>query len=129
MGTLNNEYSLLSVVFPDTLKLIGDGSFWGCPRLKGVEIPDAVTLIGGTTFSECDELKSVVIPDGANAFSMCKNLSKVVVLTVAPIDFFTSFIGCPKLRTVILLGVCHTKRWVGVDEGAERKNTCIIFTV
>lgn len=69
--------TLKSVTIPNSVKYIGMGAFRGCWGLTNVTIPNSVGNIEANTFSECYGLKSVTIPDSVkhidfNAFGYCK---------------------------------------------------------
>lgn len=97
-------YSLTSVTIPDSVTIIGDGTFSYCSGLTSVNIPSAVTYIGRTAFYVCRTLTSVTIPDsvtsiGNNAFTYCVNLASVTVKATTPpslgADALTSTDNCP----------------------------------
>jgi len=56
------EKNLTSVIIPNSVTIIGDGSF-GLNQLTSVTIPDGVTYIGHDAFG-WNQLTSVTIPDG-----------------------------------------------------------------
>ena len=60
-----------SVVFPDSIKVIGEWSFCGDNELESITIGQGVTIIGSTAFSECYSLKNVVIPDSVQTIGDC----------------------------------------------------------
>lgn len=57
----NTEFS--EVVFPETLKTIGERAFKGCRKLKAVRIPSLVKSIGAGAFSGCSSLESIIVDD------------------------------------------------------------------
>jgi hypothetical protein len=64
---------------PNSVTLIGSGSFYGCTELTSVTIPNSVTSICDYAFSGCTGLSSVTIPGsvtsiGISAFSKCTGL-------------------------------------------------------
>lgn len=68
----NNKY-IKSVVVPDTVKYIDDGSFYGCTALESVTFGNGVEEIGDYAFENCTSLSKVYIPVsvkkiGAEAF-------------------------------------------------------------
>ena len=71
----DSNYSLTSVILPDTLKVIGDDAFLDCFNLTCVELPDGLVSIGHRAFEETG-LTSLVIPAsvteiGSEAFQYC----------------------------------------------------------
>ncbi len=73
-------YELTTVVFPSTLKSIGNNAFWNAYSIKALDIPEGCETIGSSAFAYCFRLKKLVLPStlkslGDNAF---KNLSDLV---------------------------------------------------
>lgn len=76
-------FALREIIFPDTLKRIGSLAFLECGFLN-IKIPDSVTEIGGNAFSKCKNLTKVTIGKGLTAipeccFSNCSKLKEVVI--------------------------------------------------
>lgn len=72
------------VVLPNTIKYIGNKSFYYCFCLKEVVLPDSVIEIGHFAFSGCHYLKKVEIPRtvsivGKGVLSDCYFLSSIIV--------------------------------------------------
>jgi len=72
---------LEKVIFPDTLKEIGYGTFTSCEKLQNVELPKNLERIGSIAFSGCENLKSIKIPENVtqiedSAFAYCYNIEK-----------------------------------------------------
>ena len=55
-----NFFALLSVEFPNSLKKIGQGSFFGCKNLSRILIPDGVEIVEPDSFINCKNLSQVV---------------------------------------------------------------------
>ena len=73
-----------TVVMPETIKTIGEFSFYGCSRLLSLSIPNSVTTIIRYAFAECTSLASVTIPKsvssiGECAFEECPGLTSISV--------------------------------------------------
>lgn len=77
-----------SVEFPDSLRIIGEGAFSHCDKLKSVKFGNGIEKIGsqnddeGGFFAYCTELEKIEFPPslkylGQNAFYGCKNLRRV----------------------------------------------------
>ena len=60
-------------------KVIADGAFKGCKKLKSLTLPIGLLKIGNNAFTDCSSLQSIVIPHGVkyigiNAFTACHSL-------------------------------------------------------
>ena len=71
-----------TVKLPESVKAIGENTFWGCKSLSEVNLPEGMTVIGYGAFDDCDSLESVQIPDsiyslGNDLFSGCDNIKNV----------------------------------------------------
>jgi hypothetical protein len=73
---------LVSVILPDTLKVMREGLFSGCSKLATVIIPESVLVIENGVFSDCENLTHIEIP---------RNVKEIV-----PGQFY----GCSKLSTI-----------------------------
>lgn len=74
--------SILQVVVEEGVTTIGDGAFFACVNLKGVELGTDVKNIGWSAFSYCESLENVIVPKsvtvvGRWAFSNCTSLTDV----------------------------------------------------
>lgn len=84
-------YTKLShVIFPSTLKVIGEEAFQYGGRLNGsLSFPDALVSIGRSAFDCCSQINSVNFPSklqmiDQSAFSGCYNLSSIICNAVEP---------------------------------------------
>ena len=101
----NVEFSgsgLLAIKLPQSLEVIDNNAFMGCPLTQGIELPESLKSIGSNAFSGCylidrehydqqtgqymaaDGLKSIKIPEavesiGFEAFSDCKSLTSIEI--------------------------------------------------
>ena len=75
--------SLNKIVFPSTLKKIGNNSFSKCPKIENIDLPNNLEYIGEYVFSGLNSLTGdILIPNtvthmGYKAFSDCGDLDKV----------------------------------------------------
>lgn len=78
------------VVFPNTLRKIGENAFWGQGRMcKNIVFPEGLVMIGKESFGGCSQVKGVSLPStiqmlGEGAFSGCYSLSNIVCNAVEP---------------------------------------------
>jgi hypothetical protein len=84
-GSLRNKaYLLTSIVFPSTIKYIGDSAFLSPLNLRKLTIPNSVETIGNSAFAPCELLEELIIGSnvtsiGSGAFSGCKVLKKLII--------------------------------------------------
>lgn len=82
--------NLSNVIFPSTLKVIGEEAFQYGERLNGsLSFPDALVSIGRSAFEYCSQINSVNFPSklqmiDLNAFNSCYNLSSIICNAVEP---------------------------------------------
>lgn len=83
-GYIFDATDIESVVFPDTLEMIGEAEFNNCKELKYVDLGKGLKYIGKMPFSGCNKLETVSFPDGMQLFDdvtfySCTNLKEVYV--------------------------------------------------
>ncbi len=61
---------IAGVKLPDTVTVIGDGSFYCCESLKQVLLPEGLQEIGLHAFAGCKELKEIDLPDTLTGIGM-----------------------------------------------------------
>ena len=101
---------LTSLTLPDGVISIGEYAFSGCSGLTSLTIPAEVTSIGRYAFSGCSSLTSITIPAGVTridnyAFRDFDGLETVywnAAEFVNKDNYYTTFAGCSKLKTVVL---------------------------
>ena len=76
--------SIKSVVIPNTITSIGNGTFNKCTSLTSVTIGNSVTSIGNHAFYQCSGLTSINIPSGVTSigeyvFDNCSALTSITV--------------------------------------------------
>lgn len=117
-GIAENAFSrflaLKKVIFPTTLRSIGQKAFYECPSLHEVIFLKPTTSssshqvnIGPSAFANCTSLVTVQIPAlsvGSYAFSGCRSLEEFIFTAGGPADTITigpsAFDLCPGLRKV-----------------------------
>ena len=76
-------YNLSQVLFPASLKTIGEMAFYHCDHLKSITLPEGVTTVGEYAFYNCSAVKSIVLPAnvtlGKYAFQDCKNVTSITI--------------------------------------------------
>ena len=83
-GTFEGCSSLQRIDIPNCVTEIGDSAFWDCSFLQSITIPDGITIIGNEVFMGCKSLQRIDIPDsvtkiGDRAFSHCRSLQNIDV--------------------------------------------------
>lgn len=83
-NSFNECESLQSIVFPKSLKTIGEFAFCQCENLEYVGINEGLVKIGNFAFSDCENLHSLKINEnleqiGNYAFDGCVNLESLVL--------------------------------------------------
>ena len=76
--------SIVSVIIPPTIEILGAQSFYNCDNLTSIFIPSSVSSIGDQAFFGCDSLSIVkIIPGlkkiGRQSFSRCNSLVNIVL--------------------------------------------------
>lgn len=74
--------TVTSVVLPNTLTKLNDGTFDSCTALTSVTLPSSITKISAKCFQKCTALTSITIPGtivdfGADAFNGAVNLESM----------------------------------------------------
>ena len=88
-GTFKNYKDIKSVTIAQSVKVIGVGAFEDCSGLESVTMPDSITAIYPWTFRGCSSLKAVTIPAGVtriqgDAFKGCTSLTSVTMNSTTP---------------------------------------------
>ena len=104
--------SFQKIVIPDSLVMMGEGSFYLCRDAESITVGKGITELPARTFGYCTSLTSVEFSDitavGASAFITCREL-----VSMSFDDSLTSignsaFRGCSKLTDVSLGGNLRT---------------------
>ena len=77
------QKTLVSVQFPDSLASIGAKAFKTCTGLERLTVPESVTWIGDGAFQDCTWMQSLDLPEGLArigdfAFANCSTLERLV---------------------------------------------------
>jgi hypothetical protein len=98
---------ITSVIFPDSINLIGSYAFYRATNLVEIEIPDNI-LIDDSAFDECYRLKKIKFPEvvnnieiGSGAFSLCYYLETLEIPDGVTIQEY-AFQGCYGLKEVYI---------------------------
>jgi DNA-directed RNA polymerase subunit RPC12/RpoP len=75
---------ITSVVFPDSLRIIGKEAFRRCKNLTSISFPEGLERIGDYAFADCSNLDNVVLPKsvqnlGAGAFACTKTTTDEIL--------------------------------------------------
>lgn len=79
------NYSLRSVVLPDTVRKICEGAFVDCPSLSSINLPDGLAEIERGAFGVCVSLTELTIPASVTriyeqAFTCCDGLTSLTIM-------------------------------------------------
>ena len=77
------------IICPESLRTIEEAAFYNTNRLEEVTFKEGLVSIAGNAFSSCSSLLSLHLPStlqtiGANAFSGCYNVSRIVCNAIEP---------------------------------------------
>jgi hypothetical protein len=91
----NNNLIFTSITLPENLKVIEEGTFYGCKNLTSIIIPEGITEICDQAFVSCVALTSVTLPStiaiiGEYAFGGCSALAAVNIPESVEEIFFGS---------------------------------------
>ena len=83
--TFKSNKDITKIVFPSSLKDIGDSAFYGCENLEAVDFPKSLASIGEKAFYGCKKLTNLIIPEnvktiGDLAFAST-NITSVTILS------------------------------------------------
>lgn len=98
---------LTSIDLPNSLAVIGYGSFYGCSGLTNMTIPNSVLLIGDKAFYSCSSLTNLTIGNivttiGEDTFSGCSSLTKLTIPNSVTTIGNCAFSSCTGLTSMII---------------------------
>ena len=99
------KYDVKEYVIPNSVTIIGYGTFEGCSSLQSIDIPNSVTEIGTGAFFNCSSLQSIDIPNsvteiGHSAFSGCSSLQSIDIPDSVTKIVHGAFSGCSSLQSI-----------------------------
>ena len=111
-GTFARCKNLNTINIPQSVKIIGEKTFYECPLTK-IKIPNSVEYIGDRAFERCPSLTEINIPNsvryiGDLAFSDCSSLRKAIVPDSLEYVGWEVFLGCSQLGRKMVGGlICY----------------------
>ena len=96
-----------NTTIPNTVKKIGDYSFYDCYFLKSLILPNSIEGIGANAFESCKSLMSIKLNEGlkyihSKAFVYCSSLESIEMPNTVTSVGGGVFSACTKLKTVKL---------------------------
>ena len=109
-ATAKCQWTLTSVVIPDTVTVIGERAFQKCVLLESVTLPAALEEIGASAFYGCQSLTAVTLPETLTAiqdyaFYACKGLTSLTVPAGVAWIGNAAFSGGSSLTSVTFRGL------------------------
>ena len=100
-----NDSHLTSIVLPDSVTTIGNGTFTTCADLETVVLGNSVTIIGKAAFALCGRLTAISLPDSLlniepAAFAYCLSLTSVIIPASVISIGNDVFLGCEELGAI-----------------------------
>ena len=96
---------LKSITIPEGVTSIWNDAFNGCQSLTSVKMPQTLKYLGERTFYGCSKLDDIALGKirscGSEAFSRCENLTAIDLVSMASIGR-EAFRGCTGLKNVVL---------------------------
>jgi hypothetical protein len=106
---IQTKTTITKYVIPNSVLIIGYGTFTNCKLLKEIIIPNSVTHIDDFAFLGCESLKEIIIPNsvisiGSDAFYYCKSLTSITIPNNIINMGMAIFSNCISLKEVIFKG-------------------------
>jgi len=98
---------ILSIVLPDSTKIIGDCAFYCCYGIRKIIIPSSVTEIREAAFYFCVKLNEITLPSslstiGNFAFYFCVRLKEIIIPPGVIFIGEQAFNHCNNLKVVTI---------------------------
>lgn len=105
----SKQFSLNSILLPESLVAIGHSSFKGKRNLSTINFTSSLKFIGNKAFYNCNKLKQVVLPEstkylGTHAFEGTGITTITIPSQVEKIGSF-AFANCTLLKDVVFKGI------------------------
>ena len=99
--------NLQSVVIPNSVASIGEGTFYGCSSLTSITIPNSVTSVGGRAFESCYSLTSITIPNSITSikertFYGCSSIASITIPENVTSIGSNAFYGCSSITSITI---------------------------
>lgn len=99
--------SVTKITLPDSVRTIGEFTFYEFEGLEEINIPDGVSEIKDGTFYKCTNLKSITLPEsvvkiGYNAFVSCRALEKITLPKSVAVIGDRAFGNCTALKEITI---------------------------
>lgn len=100
---------LTNLIIPNGVIYIGDSAFWGCIALKNLILPNTIITIDKTAFNGCHSLTSLKLPQNENfttindyTFNNCNSLTSLTIPNNVTDIGNSAFYGCESLITLVI---------------------------
>ena len=98
---------LETISIPDSVREIGECSFYNCSELSTITLPGSITEISKSAFEGCEKLQSVIFPKllstiGENAFKDCNSLTTIYLPKCVTEIYGWAFADCKRLESVYI---------------------------
>ncbi|MBE5920451.1 MAG: hypothetical protein E7272_11510 [Pseudobutyrivibrio ruminis] len=122
--TFKSNKDITTIVFPTSLKEIGDSAFYGCENLEAVDFPKSLVSIGKNAFCGCKKLTTLIIPEnvktiGDLAFGSTNITSVTILSKDVDLSGGTDYYGSMFSHNTVS-GKKHTLTEVNLPEGMRR---------
>lgn len=103
------ELSIINLIIPDSVTIIGEGAFMGCEKLKKIKFSKNLKTIMYAAFGYCRSLQHLDIPNSVmyieeSAFANCTNLKSIRLgANIEKLDM-NIFYNCPNLKDIYYNG-------------------------
>lgn len=135
-ATFNENSTIVKVNLPDSIKVLGENSFFECGNLKNVNIPKNLVTIGNYAFFHCYDLVSVDLPNtlkkiGISAFIRCSSLTSITIPESVTVIEKYAFSSCANLTSaklpskisyipISLFSECRKLKSIEIPENVSR---------